>query len=82
MCIQIYLVDSYIRYAASVVAAITVLRSIVGALLPLAGLSLYNELGYGWGNSVLAFISMPLAIVPVLFWKFGAKIRGKFNPKL
>ena len=58
------------------------MRSIVGALLPLAGLSLYNELGYGWGNSVLAFISMPLAIVPILFLKFGAKIRAKFNPKL
>lgn len=82
MCIQIYLIDCYIRYAASVVAVITILRSIVGALLPLAGLSLYDALGYGWGNSVLAFMSMPMAIVPVIFWKFGARIRARFNPKL
>lgn len=78
MCIQTYLVDSYIRYAASVIAAITVLRSIVGALLPLAGLSMYNKLGLGWGNSVLAFLSLILVPTPIAFRYYGKMIREKF----
>ncbi|KAK5171527.1 hypothetical protein LTR16_011779, partial [Cryomyces antarcticus] len=38
MCIQTYLVDAFTVHAASAMAANTVLRSIFGALLPLAGL--------------------------------------------
>lgn len=82
MCVQIYLVDCYIRYAASVIAAITVFRSIIGALLPLGGLSLYNSLGYGWGNGVLAFIALVMVPMPVVFKLYGAKIRAKTNVKL
>jgi hypothetical protein len=77
MCLQIYLIDAYISYAASVVAAVTVLRSIAGALLPLAGLSMYDSLGLGWGNSILAFLSLVLVPVPIIFRFYGAKIRAK-----
>ncbi|KAK7421604.1 hypothetical protein QQX98_002071 [Neonectria punicea] len=77
MCLQIYLMDAYISYAASVIAAVTVLRSLAGAMLPLAGLSMYNDLGLGWGNSVLAFLALVLVPVPVVFRLYGAKIRGK-----
>ncbi|KAH6973121.1 major facilitator superfamily domain-containing protein [Ilyonectria sp. MPI-CAGE-AT-0026] len=76
MCLQIYLMDVYITYAASVIAAVTVLRSLLGALLPLAGLSMYNSLGLGWGNSVLAFLSLVLVPVPVVFRYYGPKIRA------
>lgn len=82
MCVQVYLVDSYITYAASVIAAITVLRSIVGALLPLAGLSMYDALSFGWGNSVLAFIALALVPVPVAFRYYGKRIRTRFPAKL
>ncbi|KAL6917362.1 hypothetical protein FSHL1_008792 [Fusarium sambucinum] len=77
MCLQTYLVDAYISYAASVVAAQTVLRSLAGALLPLAGLSMYDDLGLGWGNSILAFLALVLAPVPVVFYFYGPKIRAK-----
>lgn len=82
MSVQVYLVDSYIKYAASVIAAITVLRSIVGALLPLAGLKMYNELGLGWGNSLLAFIAVLMIPVPVVFKYLGAGIRERFPAKV
>lgn len=82
MCVQIYLVDCYIKYAASVIAAITVFRSIVGALLPLGGLSLYNALGYGWGNGVLAFISLAMVPMPLLFKIYGPAIRARFTVNL
>ncbi|KAH6635809.1 major facilitator superfamily domain-containing protein [Chaetomium tenue] len=42
-----YLVDSFPVYAASAMAANTVFRSLVGMLLPLAGPSMYANLGLG-----------------------------------
>jgi hypothetical protein len=75
-----YLVDAYTTYAASVSAAATVFRSLLGALLPLAGNSMYNALGLGWGTSLLGFIAVAFIPVPLIFWKFGQRIReSKFS---
>ncbi|KAM0328629.1 hypothetical protein ACHAQA_005041 [Verticillium albo-atrum] len=82
MCIQNYLLDTYPRFAASVTAALAVLRSLAGALLPLGGLEMYNALGLGWGNSLIAFISTALIPLPLVFFVFGARIRARSNPKL
>lgn len=82
MSVQNYLLDTYPKYAASVTAALTVLRSLLGALLPLGGLQMYNTLGLGWGNSLLAFVSLALVPIPFVFFIYGARIRSKFNPNL
>lgn len=79
MCIQTYLVESFPTNAASVSAANTVLRSTLGALLPLAGLGLYDAIGLGWGNSLLGFIALGLAPVPVCLGIWGEKLRA--NPR-
>ncbi|KAK5659519.1 hypothetical protein OQA88_721 [Cercophora sp. LCS_1] len=70
-----YLVDCYPVYAASAVAANTVLRSLVGMLLPLAGPAMYDNLGLGWGNSVLGFICVAMIPVPALIYRFGGRLR-------
>lgn len=70
-----YLVDTYTVYAASAAAASTVFRSLLGALLPLAGNSMYDALGLGWGTSVLGFIAVVFVPMPFVFWKFGERIR-------
>lgn len=75
MTIQTYLVDAFTVHAASAIAANTVLRSIFGAFLPLAGLDMFDALGLGWGNSLLGFIALALIPVPVLFRFRGARIR-------
>ncbi|KAK3942638.1 putative transporter-like protein 3 [Diplogelasinospora grovesii] len=82
MSIQNYLLDAYPRYAASVTAALAVLRSLAGALLPLGGLQMYNTLGLGWGNSLLGFISLGLVPIPLVFYIFGERIRKRFQPSL
>ncbi|KAL6414012.1 hypothetical protein AUP68_03545 [Ilyonectria robusta] len=64
-------------YAASAMAASTVLRSLLGALLPLAGRSMYEKLGYGWGTSLLAFIAVGMVPVPIVFIKYGERIRRR-----
>jgi hypothetical protein len=70
-----YLIDAYTVYAASVSAAATVFRSLVGALLPLAGNAMYDTLGVGWGNSLLGFIAVACVPVPLLFWIYGERMR-------
>jgi multidrug resistance protein len=82
MPIQTYLVDAYHVHAASAIAANTVLRSLVGAFLPLAGPEMYAALGLGWGNSLLAFIALALAPVSWIFFRYGEQIRKKYPVKL
>lgn len=84
MCINTYLIDAYTRYAASAMAANTVLRSIFGAVFPLFGLQMYGALGLGWGNSLIGFISLALCPIPFLFYYYGERIRThpKFQVKL
>lgn len=72
---QTYLVDAFPVYAASVSAAATVFRSLLGALLPLAGNQMYDALGLGWGTSVLGFIAVAFLPMPLFFWVFGQRIR-------
>jgi hypothetical protein len=71
VCIQMYLVDAFTIHPASATAACTVLRNLAGALLPLCGLKLYAERGLGWGNSLLGFIALGLAPIPILIHLLG-----------
>ena len=75
---QTYIVDIYTRFAASAFAAAAILRSLAGFGFPLFAPYLYKALGYGWGTSVLAFISIGLGwMAPVIFWLFGEKLRSR-----
>lgn len=76
---QIYLVDTFgTSAAASALAANTVLRSLVGTFLLIAGTPLYARLGLGWGNSLLAFLAVAFLPVPVFFYKSGEGLRRRF----
>ncbi|TEY46284.1 hypothetical protein BOTCAL_0317g00040 [Botryotinia calthae] len=59
-----YLVDVHELHAASAVAVCCILRALFTATLPLVGPPLYNRLGLGWGNPLLAFIC--IAFLPAL----------------
>ncbi|KAI0130139.1 major facilitator superfamily domain-containing protein [Xylariales sp. AK1849] len=76
---QIYMVDAFTEYAASALAATSVVRSIFGGLLPIAGLPMYSALGYGWGNSLLGFIALAVSAFPLLFWRYGERLRIKYE---
>jgi hypothetical protein len=73
---------AYTKYAASAIAASSVLRSIAGALVPLAGIPLYDRLGLGWGNSLLAFVSLGLGGLPLLFCRYDEGWRKRFPIEL
>ncbi|KAH0442393.1 MFS multidrug transporter [Colletotrichum camelliae] len=73
-----YLVDAFTMHAASALAASTIFRSIFGAFLPLAGPPLYDALGLGWGNTILAAFALLMAPIPWVIMKKGELIRGKY----
>lgn len=73
--IQIYLIDTFNIYAASAMSTNIFVRSLFATTLPLAGQSLYDSLGLGWGNSLLAFIALALSPAPFLLLRYGERIR-------
>ncbi|KAI0161788.1 major facilitator superfamily domain-containing protein [Hypoxylon sp. FL1284] len=79
---QAYIIDAYPAYAASGIAAFTVLRSVVAAFLPLCGPALFGTLGIGWGNSLLGFVGVAMIPIPIFIYRYGATIRERFPLKL
>ncbi|KEF52719.1 uncharacterized protein A1O9_11136 [Exophiala aquamarina CBS 119918] len=77
LAITNYLIDSYTIFAASVLAANTVLRSLFGAAFPLFTHDMYNVLGIHWASSVPAFLALACVPFPFIFYKYGAQIRAK-----
>ncbi|KAJ5909052.1 Major facilitator superfamily domain general substrate transporter [Penicillium taxi] len=74
---QTYIVDSYETHAASAMAACAILRSLCGFGFPLFAPYMYLSLGYGWGTSVLAFITMAIGwSAPFVFYLYGPKLRA------
>ena len=72
-----YLVDAYLMFAASAIAANTFLRSLFGAIFPLFATYMFNALHVNWSGTLLGAVAVVMIPIPVVFWKYGAKIREK-----
>ena len=72
-----YLVDVYTMYAASAVAANTILRSAVGAAAPLFTNRMFDRLGVGPGGSLVGGVAVLLAVIPFAFHRWGERIRAR-----
>ena len=68
---------SDVIFAASVLAANSILRSLFGAIFPLFTTYMYRDLGNHWASSVPAFLALACVPFPFLFYKYGARIRAK-----
>lgn len=77
-----YLTDSYLMYAASALAANTVVRSACGAAAPLFTEQMFTALGVSGGGSLIAGVGVLLAPIPFIFHKYGGPIRkrSRFAP--
>ena len=82
MALTNYLTDFYASQAASAMAALTCTRSVFGAGLPFATQKMYGTLGVHWAGSLLGFLALGLGIVPWVFWRRGARIRGSKGERL
>ncbi|KAI4950039.1 hypothetical protein J4E91_004695 [Alternaria rosae] len=56
-----FLVEAYPVYAASALAANSFARSYFAAAFPLFGVQMYNNLGYQWATTLLAFLALAMA---------------------
>ncbi|PSR81214.1 major facilitator superfamily domain-containing protein [Coniella lustricola] len=81
-CTQNYYIDAFEAFAASAVAAGAVFRSVIGGVAPILAPSLFRVSGYGWGISVFGFLAVILAPAPLLFYRFGERIRDRYNISL
>ncbi|MCJ1438100.1 MFS siderochrome iron transporter 1 [Xylographa pallens] len=77
LSIMNYLIDAYTIYAASVLAASSVLRSLFGTVFPLFTVQMYDNLGIHWASTIPAFLALMCVPFPFLFYKYGATIRKK-----
>ena len=64
-------------YAASVLAANSVLRSLFGTTFPLFTTRMYEKLGNQWASSIPAFLVLGCLPFPFLFHNYGPRIRSK-----
>ncbi|KAL3480876.1 major facilitator superfamily domain-containing protein [Aspergillus californicus] len=77
-----YLVDMYGIYAASSTAAVTFLRSIMAAGLPMAARPMIQALDVGPAVSIIGGVAALLLPIPFLFMKYGPWLRrlSKLTP--
>lgn len=74
--INSYLTDCYDRFSASALAANAMLRSFFGAAFAVFAEAMYKRLGTPWATSVLGFIALAMAPLPLIFYHYGPKLRS------
>lgn len=72
-----YIVDAYLMFAASALAANTFLRSGFGAVFPLFATYMFNGMGIQWASTLLGCVALVLVPLPIAFLLYGKKIRAK-----
>lgn len=72
-----YLIDAYLMFAASAIAANTFLRSLAGAGFPLFATYMFNGMGIQWASTLLGCVAFLLVPIPVGFYYYGARIRAR-----
>ncbi|BGP20179.1 hypothetical protein JCM10213v2_008314 [Rhodosporidiobolus nylandii] len=79
-----YLIDVYLMFSASALAANTIVRSAVAAAFPLFTTQMFNAMGINWACSLFGFIGLVLAPSPYLFRRYGWHLRkrSRFAPCL
>ncbi|OJJ88437.1 MFS transporter [Aspergillus glaucus CBS 516.65] len=79
-----YIIDVYLMFANSAIAANTLIRSTLGGAFPLFAVQMYHNLGVNWASSLLGFITAAMIPIPIFFFFYGARIRAmsKYTPKL
>ncbi|KAH8422814.1 MFS transporter [Aspergillus melleus] len=72
-----YLTYSYGVYAASAMAGNSVIRSVLGGVLPLVGSYMYAGIGPNWSGTLLGLLEVLIIPIPIVFYKYGYRIREK-----
>jgi DHA1 family multidrug resistance protein-like MFS transporter len=71
-----YIIDTYLMFAASAIAANSLLRSFFGAGFPLFADQMFHNLGIQWAGTLLGCLATIMIPIPVVFYLWGHKVRG------
>jgi MFS family permease len=67
--------------SASAMAASSLLQNVIGFLLPIWAPKVYESLGYGWGNSLVALVMLVVGLpMAAVLWCWGERIRAMGRP--
>lgn len=72
-----FLTHSYGMYAASALAGNSVIRSILGGVMPIVGEYLYAGVGPNWAGTLLGLLEVVIIPIPFVFYRYGHKIRRR-----
>ncbi|KAJ5194920.1 uncharacterized protein N7498_008358 [Penicillium cinerascens] len=77
-----YLIDTYLMFAASAIAANTFCRSMIAASFPLFSRQMFENMGVQWASTLLGCVAACLVPIPIAFYFYGKKLRmkSKFAP--
>ncbi|KAK5086133.1 hypothetical protein LTR70_000229 [Exophiala xenobiotica] len=73
----LYIIDSYHVYAASALTFVALVRYLAAGGMTVVGIPMYKNLGTHWTLTVLACISIVIALVPYVLYVWGHKVRGR-----
>ncbi|KAL1311463.1 hypothetical protein AAFC00_004407 [Neodothiora populina] len=74
--VNAYIIDTYGRYSASALAAVSAVRCIAGSTFPMFAPYLHSTLHYGWSGSLLGILALVLGLpAALLLGKFGRVLR-------
>ncbi|CCG83650.1 putative MFS multidrug transporter [Taphrina deformans PYCC 5710] len=76
-----YLIDVYLMYAASAIAANTMLRSALAGIFPLVAGYMFVNMTVKWAATLLGLLALVMAPIPLLFYHFDVQLRrtSKFS---
>ncbi|KAI1070963.1 hypothetical protein LB507_010991 [Fusarium sp. FIESC RH6] len=72
-----YITDSYGEHSAIALASITMSRYLIAGGMVMAARPMYEGIGVHWTMTLLGCIAVMLTPAPLLFWKYGAKLRER-----
>jgi MFS transporter, DHA1 family, multidrug resistance protein len=77
MQLIMYIIESYLMFAASAIAGNTIIRSLFAAACPLFDRQMFAGMGVHWAMTLLGCIALILIPVPIAFLKYGERLRRK-----
>lgn len=79
MAVVMYFADVYTPYGvvASALAANTLFRYLLASVFPLFSVQMFEKLGVQWAASLLGLLSVPLAVLPFVFYRWGGVLRRR-----
>ncbi|CEO61157.1 hypothetical protein PMG11_05480 [Penicillium brasilianum] len=72
-----YIIDAYTSFAASALAANSILRSSAGAGFPLFAPAMFKSMGVNWASTLLGCVALLMVPLPIIIYVYGPGIRAK-----